>query len=394
MIPQPSGPRSRVADVALVVSFLAAIAAPLLSQLAGLDLARLDENRARAPRPGLTLRREVLAEYPRKFEVYFNDTFGLRDPLIRWNNLTRVSLLGISHSPKVEIGRRGWLYYLEEGAVKDLRRSHPLSLAELQRWAWSLEARRQWLASRGIRYLVLFAPNKHTIYPEYLPRRYDHVTPETRCDQIYKYLAEHTQLDLLDLREPLLKAKSRARLYHRRDTHWNDRGAFIGYREIMQRLSRWYPNLGPMPRSAFKLVEYARPNPDLSLMLGLGDVMPEVDYALVPRFGRRAHRADPGPGLTPDDHPMPPPFAFESGDDSLPRAVVFRDSFSIALIPLLAEHFSRSLYLWHCPFDPTIIEREKPQVVIEEAVERRLWAPPPLPNIPDAMIAQATSRAK
>jgi hypothetical protein len=58
------------------------------------------------------------------------------------------------------------------------------------------------------------------------------------------------------------------------------------------------------------------------------------------------------------------------------------------LIPLLSEHFSRSLYLWHCPFDPAIIEREHPQVVIEEAVERRLWAPPPVPGLPEAMIAR------
>lgn len=145
-----------------------------------------------------------------------------------------------------------------------------------------------------------------------------------------------------------------------------------------------------MPWSAFRPVRFTRPNPDLSLMLGLGDVMPDQDYILVPRNARRARPVDPGPELALDriTDKAHPPVATECTGADLPRAVVFRDSFFVALIPLLSEHLSRALYIWHCPFDATIIERERPQLVIEEAVERRLWLDPPPPGVPDAMVAR------
>ena len=42
------------------------------------------------------------------------------------------------------------------------------------------------------------------------------------------YLHGRSDVPVLDLREPLLKAKQGPRLYFRRDTHWNGRGVFIG----------------------------------------------------------------------------------------------------------------------------------------------------------------------
>jgi hypothetical protein len=63
----------------------------------------------------------------------------------------------------------------------------------------------------------------------------------------------------------------------------------------------------------------------------------------------------------------------------LPRAVVYRDSMAVSLIPLLAENFSRSVFVSSRKLDQALIEREKPDVVIEEMVERSLHAPGALP---------------
>ena len=55
-----------------------------------------------------------------------------------------------------------------------------------------------------------------------------------------------------------------------------------------------------------------------------------------------------------------------------PRAVVFRDSFGSALIPFLSEEFSRAVYLWQYNVDPDVVLAERPDVVIQEWVGRRL----------------------
>ena len=52
--------------------------------------------------------------------------------------------------------------------------------------------------------------------------------------------------------------------------------------------------------------------------------------------------------------------------------MIFRDSFGSALVPLLAEHFSRALHLWQYNFDPRVVTKERPTVVIQEWVGRRL----------------------
>jgi hypothetical protein len=66
------------------------------------------------------------------------------------------------------------------------------------------------------------------------------------------------------------------------------------------------------------------------------------------------------------------------------RAVMFRDSFSSRLIPYLSEHFSRILYQWQNDFDPDLVRREHPDVVIQEMVGRHLYTFIPTPElVPD-----------
>jgi hypothetical protein len=55
-----------------------------------------------------------------------------------------------------------------------------------------------------------------------------------------------------------------------------------------------------------------------------------------------------------------------------PRAIMFQDSLNTNLAPLLAEHFSRILLVDGARLDPALMERERPDVVIQEFVERKL----------------------
>jgi hypothetical protein len=59
-------------------------------------------------------------------------------------------------------------------------------------------------------------------------------------------------------------------------------------------------------------------------------------------------------------------------DSTLPKAVVIRDSFFGALLPLFSENFRRSVYIfdsWQYRFNLDIIEAEKPDVVVLEIFE-------------------------
>ena len=77
---------------------------------------------------------------------------------------------------------------------------------------------------------------------------------------------------------------------------------------------------------------------------------------------------------TPADLIRSKPFTTKC-DTSKLRAVVFRDSFFETIIPLIAEDFNQIVYIWK-QYDHAImkelIEQQKPQIVIEEMVERSL----------------------
>ena len=59
-------------------------------------------------------------------------------------------------------------------------------------------------------------------------------------------------------------------------------------------------------------------------------------------------------------------------DDFLPKVLVFRDSFSDALIPFLAEQFSRGLYMHAFAPDFDLVEEGQPDIVILEVAQRYL----------------------
>jgi len=365
----------RFADAGLIVLFLALIGLPVLRNLAGSAAASAGtENRTLAPMPEFHLRARYLRPFPEKFEAFYNDHFGFRENLIRWLYTAQLQWLGISGSPKVIIGLAGWLFYNDVSADCD-RAIRPFTPDQLMAWQHMLEARRDWLAERGIRFLFVIAPNKQTIYPEYLPRQlFSRQVEGIRLNQLLDHLRRHSDVAVVDLRGPLLAAKKRERIYNKTDSHWNDRGAFVASQTLTAALSPWFANLQPSPRPAFR--EETRTGfGDCAILLNMLDWIHEEELHLTPRMTPRPRVIEPcGPGpIQPAEFRV----VMEQDDPRLPQALVLRDSFSDALIPFLAENFRRTVYVWQDvpTFDCDLVTHEHPDVVIQEMVERKLAYP-------------------
>ena len=70
------------------------------------------------------------------------------------------------------------------------------------------------------------------------------------------------------------------------------------------------------------------------------------------------------------------------------KMVMFRDSYATALMKFLSHSFGRTVFVWQQNWDKGFIEREKPDIVILELVERlfqgigpRLPTDPPLRSL-------------
>ena len=107
-------------------------------------------------------------------------------------------------------------------------------------------------------------------------------------------------------------------------------------------------------------------------------VLRETDLALRPPRPRRARVVEPAGAHETDEEGR---LVTEIDDPSLPRAVIFRDSFVSRLVPFLSEHFSRAVYLWQNDFDAAEVEKERAGGVIQEIVGRHLYNFIPSPEL-------------
>jgi hypothetical protein len=322
---------------------------------------------------------------------WLDKNFPLRGLLIRWYNYSSATLFGsMSGNSPVVVGKEGWLYLAKDrniDVLEEHRAVKPLTDAQLQHLVSLYEERRAWLAERGIKYLVVVAPNKDTLYPEYLPDEFKQVGQASRMDQIMAYLETNSKLNVLDLRPVLREAKKTAQVFYATDSHWNARGAFPSYQALIERLGKDFPGLKPMSANDFYAQDYTFLGGDLSYMVGLEELITERKVFMLPKKPLSARGESTGvfkPGYT------QPAQASARDNPSLPKAVFFHDSYFWEILGFLGEHFSHAIYVWVRPglggkqslFDQELIEAEKPDVVVEQIAERFF-----LPQVVKAPIA-------
>jgi hypothetical protein len=364
----------------LVVAFLAVIATPAIGNLLGMDGADPEaENRTLASFPTLNATWTDVTAFLPDLDAWFSDHFAFRQNLVKWYGISRYLWLGVSPTQTVANGSRGWLYYADDGGLEDFTNEHLLTESELQTWRETIVRARNWCRAHGIAYAFTILPDKSTIYPEYFPQTARRVSRLSHIDQVLTAVSDIGAA--VDVRQELLDAKRHVRVFQKTDTHWNPRGAYVGYRVVIEALRRQLPSIPPpRPLSDFNQVTRQIPGMDLAGMMGLTRVLGEEDLRLVPRDGRRYVVIEPKGNIAEAGEAR---IVTEIPGSTLPRAVVFRDSFMSAMAPFFSEHFSRVVYLWRNDFSVEEIEKEHPDVVLQEIVGRHLqWFVPSPELIP------------
>lgn len=333
------------------------------------------EKRFLAKWPTLEATRASIASWPDGVEAWFDDNLGSRDWLIRsWARL-HIGLFGLSPAELVVVGKDGWLFLGDPDALAHYRGLDPLTERELDTWRRVVTQRRDWLAERGIAYLLVLVPDKHLIYSEYMPDSLPRTTDIDPLGQLSHHLRSTTDVEVLDLRPPLIDAKGQDRIYHKTDSHWNDVGAYTAYRAIHAQLQVMLAALADVPPVRIERGHHVEAGLGLASTVGLAERYPEE--VLEARIIEPRATTKPEPVTAPSKPAdVLRKIEYDQPDRSLPRAVMFRDSFGNALIPYVAEDFSHIVYVWGRDIDPDLVIRERPDVVIQEIVGRFLGRRP------------------
>jgi alginate O-acetyltransferase complex protein AlgJ len=368
----PSAKRFNAWAVILLFGFLVLL--PSLAQFAGLGEAS-GENRNLAEFPKIRKLKEI-KDLTRKMDAYVNDRFGLRRQLVHLNSLIRYKL-GVSSTKDVVIGKDGWLFYTADFLMEQHTGANVFSPEELERWVATMQATHDCLATRGIPFYILVAPDKNTMYPEKLPDYPRPPSATTRFDQVVERLAQ-ANINLIDPRQKLFAAKAQGvPIYHGGDTHWTKQGAYVAYRLLMEKLESRFPDLVPVTLDDFKVGPPKPATSDLVRLLALnGDLHYEVGTL---KRNTPSHKtAQPSERILSGSRR--PVVEWHNDLADKPRLLVFGDSFTDYVLgpDFLYETFRDPVYTHHNGGRPNLnlVEEFKPDLVVMEMADRYLHLAP------------------
>lgn len=355
------------------------------------------ENRELEKAPNFPKSYEEWLRFPKKFERFYSDNFGFREPLLAIANSLKYSA-GVALSIYSVAGKDGWSFHNQNVNSKMADRYSPMNYDEQADFKLAMSQIRSDLNEKGIVFLHIAVPEKDSIYPEYLPPRLT-FSDSNRLDQLNDLLSD--DFSYINAKTPLLDAKRlepNKALYYKIDFHWNCWGAYIVYRKAIDRLVTSGLNvplvqpseikfkdvsaetsahlshidawLSPMQKKDTSYECSMNKNPLIEMHLRqTGEDMPNINGEIEkPEIGLSRKTALYDDWLSTNT----------SGSESL-KAMVIRDSFSSYLTSYFVRSFSETLFIHKSTLIPGRLVRPlarfKPDVVVYQYSERSLENP-------------------
>lgn len=283
------------------------------------------------------------------------------------------------------IGKDGWMFY--EDSFDDFTGDGQYTQSVADNIRGKMSQRVEWLDEQGIKMYFVVAPNKNSVYPEYMPDSYV-MGENRRIDQAINLL-EASGVTVIDGRIPLAAAKEAdpdRLLYYKMDTHWNNYGGYVVYQALMDRICADFPGAVRRTEDEYDIALMETYMKDQAYNLGYYNEFKEYgpQYALKSRetavLVRREEKERWGQFRFSYEYPSGYSdhlynFGFEN--DHIPDAptmFMIRDSFGIAMNIFLRDSFSVSDYSWTMRFDRSVISEKNPDILIIEVAERNLAA--------------------
>lgn len=303
-----------------------------------------------------------------RYEAYYNDTFAGRKFLVS-------KYIKLQQALKIDTGQyfygeNGWMFYdsvkVNNGnTMTDYFGAARFNDDELAKMVEGINKAADFYAKRGAKYFIVIAPNKEGIYSEFMPARMQKArsSDKSRMDVAVEYLKKHTKAVFVNLKEPILEAKSEYpyNLYFKKDTHWNNIGAYVGFEALAKVLNKHGVPLPQKHLTEDMITPLAKKHVDMhpeALEMDYKiDYLPNVETDCKQQNGEK--------------------FVFVCKNKTKANGktlMVLSDSFAAAIMPYLNKAFEKTV---NAPagnkkltYYQNLMDKYNPDVVIDELVER------------------------
>lgn len=323
-----------------------------------------NENRMLASRPPMSYAFNHPRDFIRQLDGWFSDNVGFRDTFINIYKVIAKLENNVQYKEGNLImltGEDGHHYYADVNGwmINKFQGKTFLSDEQLQGLVNGLSSAKQYLDEKGIPLIVMFCTDKEEIYPEYYPKVIKRGSGPTQLDIITTYVKDHTDIDVFNIKECLLQAKSNYPVFDKNGdaagilSHYNEIGAFFAYQELMKHINTYFPEI-----RAFTINDVDITYADKGTYHDIPDVRlkQEITYK----------RLDNEYGIV-----------FENNDSSLPTILFMRDSYTgdaNYLSRYIPEHFGKTILIHWANMEnlDSYIKYFKPDIVVFESAERAL----------------------
>lgn len=351
------------------------LAYPMFDWIAGIsEKGKNNQVADKNPMPELNI--SHLDRFPKAYEKYFNSHLYLTAELSRLYGLLKVECFNISPKPNdVILGKSGWLFlagkYLENYSGTNL-----FTKKELAYISSIIQKRSQKAAQNGRTYYLVIIPDKHVIYSEFMPDDLPKAALRN-SDLLIDALKTDTTVHIIDLHKTMLAHKhEQFPLYYNIDNHWNHYGAYFAYKAVIDELKKRYSTGEPIPLDCFRLDTSKILYGGEAEMLNIGELYTNDRIELTPirtivKDGVKKNYKIPKDFMYKSDYEI----VKEKNIETLPTAVIFRDSFVDFMMPFLPEHFKKCVFIfdnWQYKYIDNIVNTEDPDIVMTFVFESNL----------------------
>lgn len=231
----------------------------------------------------------------------------------------------------------------------------------------------------GAKLVYILIPNPMNIYPETVPSEYVCYTDDSLTAQ-FSEIVKEAGADVIDLTETFLAHRDdEFKLFNKIDSHWTEYGAYYAYLALTDYLvSDGWSDAAARDSSLFNFYEEDRiagdmcthleiPNESLHEMTTVCDLLFDSPYDpdfFMPGKNEVEH------SVTSDAHRI----VNKDKSRDLPRAMIYRDSFSSAIEAMANDTFSVTNWrdMWSYQLEPNVIKSTQTDYVIYLIAERNI----------------------
>ncbi len=291
-------------------------------------------------------------DYFDQLNTYLSEHFSFRSQLVTAWSVAKASVFKTSTRDNVIVGKDDWLFFAD--TLPDFTGSEVLDKNQLRAVVKILDLMNEYVEKNSGDFVFVVAPNKNTVYPQHMPYNIIKTKNPDNSSQLNELLKNKSYyINLLPVFE-----KETQQLYHKRDSHWNNRGAAICFNEVMNHLDKEhinYLNLG------FTVEKSWRGDLDDMLFPSLERYDDQVVFDFVNTFEYVSTFRSPEDIKIKTYSP--------DGNGNL---FMIRDSFTNALQPMFSQQFEDAEFSRVLPARLNTVEKNQSDTVILELAQRNI----------------------